>query len=179
MADPFLGEIRMFGGNFAPTNWALCNGQLMSISQYSALFAILGTFYGGNGVQNFALPNMQGRVPIHWGNGLGLSPYVIGQVGGTENVSLTTQQLPAHTHMVNANNGAATGGSPSGAALATVTPPRGQTATLTYAAAPDGSTQMNPQTIALNGGNQPHANIQPYLCVTFIIALNGIFPSRN
>ena len=179
MADPFLGEIRMFGGNFAPTGWALCNGQLMAISQNAALFAILGTTFGGNGVQTFGLPNMQGRVPIHWGNGLGLSAYVIGESGGAENISLTAQNLPSHNHMVNVNNGAATATTPAGAALATATPPRGQTAPLIYAAAPDGSSQLNPQSIAMSGGNLPHANIQPFLCVTFIIALNGIFPSRN
>ena len=105
MADPFLGEIRLFGGNFAPQGWALCNGQLLSISQNTALFSILGTTYGGDGIQTFALPNLQGRVPIHWGQGAGLSAYNLGQSGGSENVTLLVNQIPAHSHLVSSDAG--------------------------------------------------------------------------
>ena len=102
--DPFLGEIRMTGFNFAPVGWALCNGQTLAISQYSALFALLGTTYGGDGTSTFNLPNLQGRVPIHWDNGVGVSPYVMGESGGAENVTLLSNQMPIHNHLVNVNN---------------------------------------------------------------------------
>lgn len=180
MADPFLGEIRMVGFNFAPVGWALCNGQTLSISAYSALFALLGTTYGGNGTSTFQLPDLQGRVPIHQGTGAGLTTYVIGENGGTENVTLLTNNLPAHNHLMNVNSNAGNVISPVGSILA---------------AGNNGDTR-NPQTfpdftqaagngtlavtaIQNTGGNVPHQNIQPYLCVNFIIALSGIFPSRN
>src|ERR1043166_2889887 len=108
MASPFLGEIKMFGGNFPPTGFALCNGQLMSIQQNTALFSILGTTYGGDGIQTFGLPNLQSRVPMHWGTGQGLSPSVVGEAGGVENVTLLQSNLPAHTHLVGASSGAGT-----------------------------------------------------------------------
>src|SRR5215472_3584653 len=162
MAEPYLGGIRMFGGNFAPSGWALCNGQLMAISQNAALFAILGTTYGGNGVQTFALPDMQGRVPIHWGNGAGLSPYVVGQNGGTENVTLLANQMPQHTHMVNVDGGGGGKNSPSGNFPGTVS---ANAAEKIYSAGPTNAT-MAPTAIAIAGGSQPHANLQPFLCVT-------------
>ena len=171
MSDQYIGEIRMFGGNFAPSGWALCNGQLLNISQNTALFAIIGTFYGGNGVNTFALPNMQSRVPVHQGQGPGLSPYVIGELGGVENVTLLTQQMPAHGHGLNAVGGNAGTDQPSNGLLA-------KAAAQVYSTAAHNTT-MSPSMIAPSGGNQPHENIQPYLCVTFIIALVGIFPSRN
>jgi microcystin-dependent protein len=165
----------MFGGNFAPSGWALCNGQLLAIQQYSALFSILGTYYGGNGTSNFALPNLQGRVPIHWGQGPGLSPYVIGQMSGTENVTLLNTQMPMHTHLVNADGNAGGKNSPAGnfPGLVAGTAPEKM-----YSAGP-GNTTMNPAMVGTAGGNQPFPIVQPYLAVTFIIALNGIFPSRN
>jgi microcystin-dependent protein len=174
MSTPLLGEIKMFAGNFAPKGWALCNGQILAISQNAALFSILGTFYGGNGTSNFALPNLQSRVPIHQGTGPGLSPYVIGQQAGAENVTLLTTQMPSHTHTVNAVASGGNQASPLSGSLAI----ESTGTSLDYSnAAP--SSPMNPAMIVPNGGSQPHTNIQPYLCVTFIIALVGVFPSRN
>jgi microcystin-dependent protein len=171
MSEPFLGEIRTFGFNFAPQGWAMCNGQILSIAQNTALFALLGTTYGGNGTTNFALPDLQGRVGIHQGQGNGLSTYVIGEVSGTENVTLLTGQMPQHSHGLIANAGTAGVSRPDGAVLA-------RTGANTYAAAPDG-TAMNAGAIGSSGGNQPFSIIQPFLCLNFCIALEGIFPSRN
>lgn len=171
MSDPFLGEIRTFGFNFAPRGWAMCNGQLLPISQNTALFSLLGTFYGGNGINNFALPDLRGRVGINQGQGPGLSPYELGQVSGTETVTLTQNQMPSHNHQVMANDTAASATRPAGAVLARVT-------AAVYGAAPDG-TVMNPAMISQSGGNQPFGILQPYLCLNFCIALQGIFPSRN
>jgi microcystin-dependent protein len=171
VASPFVGEIRMFGFNFAPVGWAFCDGQLMPIAQNQALFALIGTFYGGDGVTTYALPNLQSRVPIHQGQGNGLSQYVIGEASGVENVQLTVQQMPSHSHQVMATSGSATTGRPAGAALA-------RNGTNAYDAAPDG-TVMNAGMIALNGSSVPHQNIQPFLVVTFCISLEGTFPSRN
>jgi microcystin-dependent protein len=173
MAEPYLGEIRMFGGNFAPNGWALCNGQLLSISQNTALFSLLGTTYGGDGVSNFALPNLQGRVPIHAGQGAGLSPYTQGQSSGSENVTLIVNQMPVHNHAVSAVTGTqGTTSHPNGQFLAS-----SGAATIYNNSSPDSA--MSPAMIQNAGGNQPHSNIQPYLCVTFIIAMQGIYPSRN
>lgn len=162
----------MFGFNFAPTGWAQCNGQLISISQNSALFALLGTFYGGDGTSNFALPDLQSRVAIHQGQGLGLSPYVTGQNGGAETVQLSLNQIPQHSHLVNASSSPGSTGRPAGAVP-------GRSTTDIYASAPDGSTTLHPSTIANAGGGAGHSNIQPYLTVNFCIALTGVFPSRS
>ncbi|HEX3873948.1 MAG TPA: tail fiber protein [Solirubrobacteraceae bacterium] len=169
MAEPFLGEIRTFGFNFAPQGWAMCAGQLLAISQNSALFALIGTFYGGDGVTTFALPDLRGRVGINMGQGPGLSPYQLGEVSGSENVTLTTGQMPSHAHALNAN-----------AQQYTTTRPAGHVPAQggTYAAVADGTT-MNAAAIGPAGGNQPHTNIQPFLGLNFCIALEGIFPSRN
>ena len=159
----------MVGFNFAPKGWALCNGQTMSIAQNQALFAILGTTYGGNGVTTFNLPNLQGQVPIHWGTSPSGSSYVVGQQGGSQNVTLNTTQMPSHTHLVKA----------------TATPTINTAAGNFPAAAPSNvygsatDTTMNPGVVSPNGGSQPHSNQQPYLVVNFIIALTGVFPSRN
>ena len=177
MSEPFLGEIRMFGGNFAPTGWALCQGQLMSIQQNAALFSILGTTFGGNGTTTFALPDLQGRVPVSQGQGPGLSPYTPGQAAGSENVTLQQSQMPAHTHSANGNSGAANQTSPAGSVWAAPLDSGGGAGTGYSNAAPNAA--MSPAAIGLAGGNQPFSVIQPYLCVTFIIALNGIYPSRN
>lgn len=171
--DPFLGEIRMFGGNFAPQGWAFCNGQLLPISSNTALFALLGTTYGGDGVQTFALPNLQGRMTMHWGQGQGLSPYSIGQNGGTENVTLDQSQMPTHSHMAGVINGAK-GTSPR---PGNNIPAEGASGAI-YGSTPADS-HFNNAFISAAGGSVPHPNIQPYLCVTFIIALQGIFPSRS
>jgi microcystin-dependent protein len=174
MADPYLGEIRMFGGNFAISGWALCNGQLLSIAQNSALFSILGTYYGGDGIQTFGLPDFRGRAPVHQGQGNGLTPYTIGESTGAQSVTLTMQQLPVHTHQYTpqANNGGGAGSRPSGGYLAN------SGGTSLYATATDG-TAMGAQTLGQAGGSQPFNIIQPSLCITFLIALRGIYPSRN
>lgn len=175
MAEPFLGEIRMFAFNFAPEGWALCNGQTLPISQNSALFALIGTYYGGNGTTTFSLPNLQSSVPIHQGQGPGLSPYVMGEVGGIENVTLLTNQIPAHTHLVQCNTGGGNQASP-----ASGYPAVESTGTsLDYNSGNTSGTYMNPTMNALAGGGQPHQNLQPFLVVSFCIALQGIFPSRN
>lgn len=169
MSDPYVGEIRMFGGNFAPMDWMFCNGQLLSISEYEALFQLIGTTYGGDGVTNFALPNLQGRVPIHQGSG-----YTMGQAAGTEVVTLTTQQIPAHTHVWTAKAQDAEGGDPTGAQLG-----QGSGFPIYGAANPAKAVQMASQTVAPSGGSQPHDNVQPFLCVSFIIAVNGIYPQQG
>ena len=174
MSEPFLGEIRMTGFNFAPSGWALCNGQILDIQQNTALFSLLGTFYGGDGKANFALPNLQSRVAIHQGQGNGLSPYDIGQIGGAETVALQYNQMPIHNHSVGVVNAGGNVAGPSGnypAIESTGT-------SLNYSnSAPNAS--LNPSTIGNAGGTTPVSVIQPYLCVNFIIALVGIFPSRN
>jgi microcystin-dependent protein len=178
--EQYIGQILMVGFNFAPIGWALCNGQLLSIAQYTALFSLLGTTYGGDGISNFALPNLQGRVPVHQGLGSGLSPYVIGNMGGSENVALLTTQVPSHNHLINVSNtpGAAPDPTNNIQAEAATGDPRNPTLISQFtAASPTGT--MAPSTVSMTGGGQPHANIQPYLTINFIIALQGIFPARN
>lgn len=168
MASPYLGEVRVFSFNFPPKGWALCNGQLMSIQQNQALFSVLGTTYGGNGVQNFALPNLQGRTPLGPG---GQQSTVLGQPGGESNHTLLTSEMAAHQHSVNCNIGTATTGSPAGAVWA-----NGGQNNYTQTV-PTGA--MAPATITNAGGSLPHENTPPYLVLSFCIALDGIFPSRN
>lgn len=170
--EPYIGQISMAGFNFAPRGWALCNGQLLSIQQNTALFSLLGTTYGGDGVTTFALPNLQGRVPMHWGNGPGLTPRVIGEQAGEESVTLIQTQMPQHNHLMNVTTGDSTAKNPSGNIL-------GGTASPIYGSATTANNTMAPLAIGFAGGNQPHDNMQPYLAVTFMIALTGIFPSRN
>ena len=181
MSEPFLGQISMFGFNFAPQGWALCNGQILSIAQNTALFSLLGTTYGGNGQTNFGLPNLQGRVPKHWGQGPGLSNYDIGEMAGVESVTLITTQMPAHVHNVSVAIGALSA-SQSPTADPTGNSLLGGTSNNIYGAG-DPDVVMNAKmakvTENIAGGSQPHENRDPYLCVTFAIALNGIFPSRN
>ena len=166
MASAFIGEIRMFAGTFAPLNWAFCNGQLLSIAENNALFALIGTTYGGDGQQTFGLPNLQSRIPIHRGPG-----FVFGQLGGTENVTLTVNQIPSHNHQVAAAT-SANSKSPAGAVYG------GNTSDHVYTAnAP--SAQMNAGMVGIGGGSQPHNNMMPFVVVNFIIALYGIFPSQN
>jgi microcystin-dependent protein len=169
MADPFVAEIRMVGSNFAPNGWALCNGQILAISQNTALFALIGTSYGGDGVSTFALPNFQGNVPVGMGNGAGLSPNVLGETGGQTQVTLTTAQLPTHVHPIGASLTAAVTNMPSPAVSLGVA----------SAAAYGAPVNMGPMGSQSVGGNQPHENRQPFLPLTFVIALQGIFPSRN
>ncbi len=177
MAEPFLGEIRIFSGNYAPTGWALCDGQLLPISQNTALFPILGTTYGGNGVSTFALPDLRGRVVVSFGQGPGLSPYQQGQVGGAESSTLTTAQMPSHSHSVGASETPTTA-DPKGAVPAKNVGAQPGSSVHTYAATPDGTT-MNSAMIGATGGGHPVSVLQPYLVVNYIIALQGIYPSRN
>ncbi len=179
MAEPFIGEIRIFSGNFAPLGWALCQGQLLPISQNTALFSIVGTMYGGDGVRTFALPDLRGRAVLGVGQGPGLSPYTQGQIGGVENQTLTTQQMPAHSHAVNATETQSTT-DPKGAVPAkpvAISP--GEKIPTIYGATPDGNTTMNAAMIGNTGGNQAFSVIQTYLVINYIIALQGIFPSRG
>jgi microcystin-dependent protein len=180
MAEPFLAQIATFPFNFAPRGWALCNGQLMSISQNTALFSLLGTTYGGNGTSNFALPNLQGSVPLGAGQGPGLSLYDLGESGGTTDITLLTSEMPIHTHFVNAttdrgNSTSASGNVPATGAAGT--PQKPTVAKLYSTNAPN--TQLNSPALSVAGGSQPHNNMQPYLTLNFCIALLGIFPSRS
>lgn len=169
--EPYIGQISMAGFNFAPRGWALCNGQLLSIAQNSALFSLLGVQFGGNGQTTFGLPDLRGRVPVHQGQGPGLTPRVMGELAGEENHTLITSEMPQHNHLVNVTSADSTAKNPTGNIP-------GGTASPIYAVAPNGGF-MNPQTLTLTGGNQPHNNMQPYQVISFIIALEGIFPSRN
>lgn len=167
--EPFLGEIMMFGGNFAPRGWALCNGQLLPIAQNTALFSLLGTNYGGDGRSTFGLPNLQGRAPMFYGTGPGLSAYQIGEMSGVESVTLGVNAIPSHTHTMQGTGDDDQSASPIGAVAG-----RGESPL--YRSAPD--TDFAPDALAVAGGSQPHNNMQPFLTVTFVIALQGLFPSR-
>lgn len=164
MATPYLGEIRLMSFGYAPRGWALCNGQTLPINQNQALFAVLGTTYGGNGQTTFALPNLQGRVPVHMGNG-----YTEGEAAGAVAVTVNTSTMPVHTHFAKASTTNGNTNSPQGHLLA---------AGPVYAG-PANFVPLNPQTVSNTGGSQPHENMQPYLCLNFCIAMQGIFPSRN
>lgn len=170
MTTPFLGQISLYAFNFAPRGWATCDGQLLPIAQNQALFALLGTSYGGNGVQNFALPNLRGRVPVHWGQGPGLSNYVVGESVGSENVTLLSTQMPQHAHQVVASGNPPSQGGPANAVWATGS-------TSPYASSANAAMAAGALTAA--GGSQPHPNIAPSLVLNCCIALQGIFPSRN
>jgi microcystin-dependent protein len=167
VAQPYVGEIRMFGGNFAPAGWRFCNGQLLPISENETLFQLIGTTYGGDGESTFALPDLRGRVPIHQGNG-----FILAETGGVEEVTLTAQQIPAHTHPF---VGAATTGTATSATNNLAA--NSQNITPYINQSPDAN--MNPAVVSPVGGSQPHNNFQPYLCVDFIISLFGIFPSQT
>lgn len=166
MAEPFLGEIRIFSFNYAPQGWAFCNGQLLPINQNQALFSLMGTTYGGNGQTNFAIPNLQGRVPIHFGDGI-----IQGQSAGSINHTLTVNELPAHTHTLNVTNGAQETLVPTNGFLANSAPSE------FYSGSPD--TAMFPGILSNAGGSQAHENRQPSLVLNFCVALQGIFPSQN
>jgi microcystin-dependent protein len=162
--DPFIGEVRMFAGTYAPMGWVLCNGQLLPIQQNQALFALLGVNYGGDGVTTFGVPDLRGRLPMHWGNGPGLSPRVQGQYGGTESVTLNATQMPAHTHALLASSGQ-NANRPAGA----------------YVGGPGAFGTAADTTMAASaaaGGSQAHENMPPFLTITFIMATEGVWPSR-
>lgn len=173
MSDPFVAEIRIFAGNFAPTGWALCNGQLLPISQNTALFSLLGTFYGGDGKSTFALPNLQGSVALHQGQGAGLSEYFLGQQGGSEFITLLESEIPAHTHQLRGNNLLAEAAVPTTAAIAR------QSFNLFQTTVNANLTAMAFQSLSPAGGSLPHNNMMPYLTLTYIIALQGVFPPRG
>jgi microcystin-dependent protein len=168
MSSPFIGEIRMFGGNFAPVGWAFCNGALIPISENDALFNLIGTTYGGDGQETFALPNLQSRIPMHVGPG-----FALGESGGTESVTLTTSQIPAHSHVPQCNSGVGNQASPQNGFWAQSSPTLNQYSNV----AP--SVNMDPAAIGASGGSQPHDNMVPFLVVNFILSLFGIFPSQT
>jgi microcystin-dependent protein len=186
MAQPYLSQITMFGGNFAPKNYALCNGQLLNIQQYTALFSLLGTQFGGDGIRTFGLPNLQSALPIGMGQGPGLSNYTIGQIGGTPNVTLNQSMCPPHQHFMQAvtNPSATTSSAVSNSVLPGNPSSLGTNAYL-YAKPPvSGQPALIPTPLAAGvcsqqGNNLPHSNLMPSLCITFIIALVGVFPTRN
>jgi len=169
MAQPYVGEIRMFAGNFAPVGWAFCDGTPQAISEQETLFQLIGTTYGGDGESTFNLPDLRGRLPVHVGPGFQLA-----QAGGTEQVTLTVQQLPQHSHPLIASSAAGSAASPLGSLLAA------SGSSNVYRAGPaPGTAALSNQTIGTAGGSQPHSNMQPYLCVDFIISLFGLFPSQT
>lgn len=166
MAQPYVGEIRMFAGNFAPVGWMFCEGQLLPISENETLFQLIGTTYGGDGESTFALPDLRGRIPIHMGNG-----FILAETGGAEEITLTVNQIPAHSHPQLANSGVAQSNNPQNNILAA------SLAGTIYNSLNTNLVSMNPQAVGPTGGSQPHTNFQPYLCIDFIISLFGIFPS--
>jgi microcystin-dependent protein len=174
MADPFVAEIRIFPFNFAPKGWAWCDGQLLPLSQNTALFSLLGTTYGGNGKSNFALPDLQGRAPMHPGQGPGLSLHDLGETGGSETVTLLESEIPSHSHAVLAQINPANLAAPSPArSLARTSPGTAYTTSIAS------NVMMAPEMLAPAGGDQPHNNLQPYLTFYFCIALQGVFPPRT
>ena len=167
MAQPYVGEVRMFAGNFAPAGWMFCEGQLLPISENETLFQLIGTTYGGDGQSTFALPDLRGRIPIHQGNG-----FIMAETGGAEEITLTVNQIPVHNHPFLGSEVNGSQASPAGNLLASstvVTPYAPETA----------NAMMAPSAISPTGGSQPHTNFQPYLCIDFIISLFGIFPSPS
>ncbi len=165
MAQPYVGEIRMFAGNFAPAGWMFCEGQLLPIAENETLFQLIGTTYGGDGQSTFALPDLRGRLPIHFGNG-----FILAETGGAEQITLTVPQIPAHSHGFQASGDLANSPNPGNQVLAETV------STTPYFAGPP-AVLLAPQSVLNTGGNQPHTNLQPYLCIDFIISLFGIFPS--
>jgi len=172
MSEPFIGNIMMFGGTFAPLGWAFCDGSLMAIAGNEALFTLIGTTYGGDGQNTFALPDLRSRIPIHQGQGAGLSNYVMGQVGGVEQVTLIAQNLPVHNHVVTSNSGAANSSDPANNF------PAAQSDLLAYTATPANAI-MKANATTNSPGGLPHDNIMPYQCLNYVIALEGIFPTQN
>jgi microcystin-dependent protein len=172
VADPFVAEIRIFPFNFAPKGWAWCDGQLLPLSQNTALFSLLGTTYGGDGKSTFALPNLQGSAPMHPGQGPGLSLHDLGETSGSQTVTLLESEIPAHSHAVSASGGDGTDQTPANSKLATGIG-------IGQYAAPGALTQLSPNALTPAGGNQPHNNMQPYLTFYFNIALQGVFPPRS
>lgn len=170
MGSPYIGEIRIFAGNFAPLGWAFCDGSSLAIAQNSALFSLIGTTYGGDGVNNFNLPDLRSRVPVHAGQGTGLSAYVLGQSGGEESVTLTTAQIPSHAHVPQGSSNNGTSVDPTNNYWAA-------SATTQFVPGASANATMNPSTLGNAGGSQPHDNMVPFVGLNFILSLFGIFPS--
>jgi microcystin-dependent protein len=170
MGQPYVGEIRIFAGNFAPAGWMFCEGQLLPISENETLFNLIGTTYGGDGQSTFALPDLRGRIPLHQGNG-----FILAETGGVEEVTLTQSQIPSHSHALLAGTNPASTAAPGPAVLPAAT----QLATITPYGTDNPPAVLHPQAVSQVGGSQPHTNFQPYLCVDFIISLFGIFPSQT
>jgi microcystin-dependent protein len=179
MAQPYVGQILIFGGNFAPAGWMLCQGQLLPISENETLFQLIGTTYGGDGQSTFQLPDLRGRAPLHMGQGSGLSSYVIGQASGTESVTLTTQQITAHNHAAQISTSPANSSSPSNTILANEAIGLANANCFSYNAFGGTQSTLAPATLQNTGGNQPHENRQPLLVLNYIISLFGVFPSQN
>jgi microcystin-dependent protein len=171
MSSPYVGEIRMFAGNFAPAGWAFCDGSIIPISQNDTLFNLIGTIYGGDGQTNFALPDLRGRVPIHQGQGT-IQSYLIGQSAGTETVTLATSQIPAHTHALIGSSANATDPNPAGNILASST-------VLSPYVVDFPNNQLATNSIANSGGSQPHDNMMPFQCINYILSLYGVYPSQT
>jgi microcystin-dependent protein len=172
MAQPYIGEIRMFAGNFAPAGWMFCEGQTLPISENDALFTLIGTTYGGDGQETFNLPNLASRVPIHMGTAKSGTTYQIGEMAGVETVTLSTQQIPIHNHAVVATLNIGSANAPANGVLA-------QSTTLKVYGAVDPSVALGSNTVTPAGGSQPHENMQPFLCINFIISLFGVFPTQT
>ncbi|HKA75286.1 MAG TPA: tail fiber protein [Xanthobacteraceae bacterium] len=180
MADPFVAEIRIFPFNFAPKGWAFCDGQILPLSQNTALFSLLGTTYGGDGKSTFALPNLQGNAPLHQGQGPGLQLWDLGEIQGSDTVSLLESEIPAHAHALQAQTQNATNNSPAGGLLAAGHYGGAQGGAVNYyATTSNPATLLSPTAIAPAGGDQPHNNLMPYLTLNFCIALQGVFPPRT
>lgn len=178
MSEPFIGEIRIFGGNYAPKDWAFCDGQIMKITDNTTLYAVIGTTYGGDGRVTFALPDLRAKAPMHPGRGYGLTTRILGQRGGTNNISLTKDQIPAHSHTMKAESASGTTVQPQNNSLAK---PGGRGTTNVYHTTlnPGNSVFLAEKALQTTGANQPHDNMQPCLVLNFIISLEGLFPSRN
>jgi microcystin-dependent protein len=172
MSEPYVGEIRMFAGNFPPVGWMFCDGQVLPIDHYEVLFDLIGTTYGGDGQTTFALPDLRGRVPLHWGQSPGTSSYVLGQSGGAESVALNPQQLPSHAHALSAST------QPAGAAH-DATDALGSSTKASYYGGGTPNVPMDSQAFSTSGGGQPHSNVAPFVALNYIIALFGIFPSQS
>lgn len=180
MSNPFLAEVRPLPFNFAPTGWATCDGQILPITQNTALFSLLGTTYGGNGIQNFALPDLRSRTPIHAGQLQGGNLYSLGEFGGVENVTLTLNEIPSHSHSLTGSSAAANDKRPlTGSAYATSTGPGPVSPDQNYYGTASSLVALNPATLAATGSSQPHSNLQPYLTISWCIALQGVYPARN
>jgi microcystin-dependent protein len=171
MSTPYIGEVRLVGFNFQPSGWNFCNGALVSIAENSTLFQLIGTIYGGDGQNTYGLPNLQGRVPVHFGSN-GISNYVMGQTGGAENVTVTQNQYPVHSHTLLASANPGSSSSPTGNVAGGFTDAYS-------ASAPTSAIALNPLSLPSSGGSQPHENLQPYLVLNWVISLFGVFPSQN